>query len=61
MNKFFTVMEQMYPPPNKGNRYRLVENVETIDGVRSRLTNECSDDLQMVKDWADGYAKRKQP
>lgn len=50
----FTVYEQLYPKPVKGCRYRLVENVVTYDGIRSRLTDSCTDDPEVAKAWALG-------
>lgn len=36
----FTVFEQVSPEPLSANRYRIVENIWTSDGMRSRITSQ---------------------
>lgn len=45
----YTIQEQVYPPPSPGTRYRIIESYPTLDGFRSRLTNQVSDDLDSLR------------
>lgn len=45
----FSIIEQLYPAPLPGTRYRLVETQKTIDGSRSRLTDRVSDDVDELR------------
>lgn len=46
MSTVFLIFEQQTPLPPKGCRYRLAECIVTSDGMRTRLTNFCSDSLE---------------
>lgn len=49
--RLLDIFEQIDPPPCKGSRYRLVENIQTTDGIRSRLTSHCTDSLEEARKW----------
>lgn len=39
----YKIVEQLYPVPPKGCRFRIIEAFPTLDGTRSRLTDAVSD------------------
>jgi hypothetical protein len=48
----FCVMEQVFPAPaSADHKYRIVENMLTSDGVRTRLTNYTFPTLTLAREW----------
>lgn len=45
MKNQLQIWEQVSPNPAAANRFRLVEVYETVDGMRSRLTNQSFSSL----------------
>ena len=63
---WFSIVEQVAPPPNNANRFRIIESFITSEGYRSRLTSftfatveEANDQLNQLQ--REGKENREFP